>query len=311
MKVVHNVILNVLKPGWPPIIDLVQLDTGHQIDFGIVGMDVTDCTAQVWIVKPSGLKIYNSCSINGQRVTLEITNQMLAEAGKCTSQLKIKSEDGLVTPFDFILNVHRDISGDGLESSNEATAWEQMVEEAAGKVVNKLMPVVSTQDTDNGVKVTITADETSKSFIIEDGYTPIRGTDYWTEDDIAVINDKMQSLVIEESAKRGQLKPEFANSIDECTDTSKLYVLPDGYIYANRVFKNNNLLVLSEVSYKSRLQDDAEGIISSNEKKPCYGMDTCGIWKILCIICIISGRRRRVCGNKSIDIISISCTCSR
>lgn len=26
--------------------------------------------------------------------------------------------------------------------------------------------------------------------------------------------------------------PEFANSIDECTDKSKLYVLPDGYIYA-------------------------------------------------------------------------------
>ena len=29
-----------------------------------------------------------------------------------------------------------------------------------------------------------------------------------------------------------QIEPEFANSIEECTDTSKLYVLPDGYIYA-------------------------------------------------------------------------------
>lgn len=27
-------------------------------------------------------------------------------------------------------------------------------------------------------------------------------------------------------------QPEFANSVDECTDTSKLYVLPDGYLYA-------------------------------------------------------------------------------
>ena len=35
-----------------------------------------------------------------------------------------------------------------------------------------------------------------------------------------------------ELAKRGQLKPEFANDISECIDTSKLYVLPDGYIYA-------------------------------------------------------------------------------
>ena len=40
------------------------------------------------------------------------------------------------------------------------------------------------------------------------------------------------SELSEELAKRGQLKPEFANSVDECTDTAKLYVLPDGYIYA-------------------------------------------------------------------------------
>ena len=32
--------------------------------------------------------------------------------------------------------------------------------------------------------------------------------------------------------RMGQLKPEFANSVAECTDTTKLYVLPDGYIYA-------------------------------------------------------------------------------
>lgn len=31
------------------------------------------------------------------------------------------------------------------------------------------------------------------------------------------------------------LEPEFANSIEECTDTSKLYVLPDGYIYAYKL----------------------------------------------------------------------------
>lgn len=29
-----------------------------------------------------------------------------------------------------------------------------------------------------------------------------------------------------------QITPEFVNSIEECTDTSKVYVLPDGYIYA-------------------------------------------------------------------------------
>ena len=35
-----------------------------------------------------------------------------------------------------------------------------------------------------------------------------------------------------EIAKKLQLIPEFANNIEECTDTSKLYVLPDGYFWA-------------------------------------------------------------------------------
>lgn len=43
---------------------------------------------------------------------------------------------------------------------------------------------------------------------------------------------EISAYIASELAKRGQLKPEFANSVDECTDTTKLYVLPDGYIYA-------------------------------------------------------------------------------
>ena len=36
-------------------------------------------------------------------------------------------------------------------------------------------------------------------------------------------------------AQVNQMKPEFANSIEECVDTSKMYVLPDGYIYAYKL----------------------------------------------------------------------------
>ena len=46
------------------------------------------------------------------------------------------------------------------------------------------------------------------------------------------LKDELKEYIDRELAKRGQLKPEFANDISECTDTSKLYVLPDGYIYA-------------------------------------------------------------------------------
>lgn len=60
------------------------------------------------------------------------------------------------------------------------------------------------------------------------GYTPVRGEDYWTADD----QEEIQAFIVDELAKHGQLIPEFVESIEECTDTSKMYVLPDGYIYA-------------------------------------------------------------------------------
>jgi len=59
------------------------------------------------------------------------------------------------------------------------------------------------------------------------GRTPVRGVDYWTQEDQAA----MDAFIVAELAKRGQLKPEFANSTDDCADTSKLYVLPDNEIY--------------------------------------------------------------------------------
>lgn len=65
------------------------------------------------------------------------------------------------------------------------------------------------------------------------GYTPVKGTDYWTEQDQAQMQTQCNALLIEELAKRTQIMPEFVETIDQCTDVSKLYVLPDGYLYAN------------------------------------------------------------------------------
>ena len=66
----------------------------------------------------------------------------------------------------------------------------------------------------------------------DDGYTPIKGVDYWTEEDQEAILDQCEDWIADAMAQRAQIEPEFANSIEECLDTTKLYVLPDGYIYA-------------------------------------------------------------------------------
>lgn len=72
-----------------------------------------------------------------------------------------------------------------------------------------------------------------------DGYTPVRGSDYWTSEDRETIQAEVNAYVTEELAKRGQLRPELANSVEECTDTAKLYVLPDGYLWAYMLFAEN------------------------------------------------------------------------
>lgn len=71
-----------------------------------------------------------------------------------------------------------------------------------------------------------------------------------------------ETKLVEELAKRGQLKPEFANDISECTDTTKLYVLPDGYIYG---------YVYSEVAvggYTNVVGTDKDGFQTGYRMKP-------------------------------------------
>ena len=65
-----------------------------------------------------------------------------------------------------------------------------------------------------------------------DGYTPVLGIDYFTDEDKEQIQDDCDAYILAELEKRAQLKPEFANNINECEDITKLYVLPDGNIYA-------------------------------------------------------------------------------
>lgn len=46
-----------------------------------------------------------------------------------------------------------------------------------------------------------------------------------------VTEDELEAEITDLKAQGVQQTPLFANSIEECTDTTKMYVLPDGYIY--------------------------------------------------------------------------------
>jgi hypothetical protein len=116
--------------------------------------------------------------------------------------------------------------------------------DAGGSGEDGFSPIATVTQTEDGAVISITDKDGTTTATITNGrdgengvggYTPVKGVDYYTEADKA----EWEAFISDELAKRGQLKPEFAKSIDECTDTTKLYVLPDGYIYAY-IYRENS-----------------------------------------------------------------------
>ena len=101
-----------------------------------------------------------------------------------------------------------------------------------------------------GIKnIEVTEDEETKNLTIHQ----TNGKSFaFSVDKIDGITDEtmaeIENYVVSEVAKRSQLQPEFANSVDGCVDKTKMYVLPDGYIYAFM-----KTVTESTVSYTNKL----------------------------------------------------------
>ncbi len=77
-----------------------------------------------------------------------------------------------------------------------------------------------------------------------------------------------QRAVTEALAGIQQNGPDFANGIDECTDTSKFYLLPDGYLYAYmRSYRPlyTNLVDLDDPEWKNDHRINSSGATVSQE----------------------------------------------
>lgn len=115
----------------------------------------------------------------------------------------------------------------------------------------------------------------------DDGSWTVSYTDGSTEtvsnEAYIALTEQFNQLSLE-IADKEQLYPEFANSVEECTDTSKLYVLPDGYIYAYVLTETagkgyTNLVptstdtdgsIYNGTGYKENVRLSSSGGVSSN-----------------------------------------------
>ena len=143
------------------------------------------------------------------------------------------------------------------------------------------------------------ADRAEEAADMAANYVPKDGKDYIiTDADKAEIAETVKAQVpLVKSAEH----PNFVNSVDEMTDTSKVYVMPDGYFYGYRERKNYNLLKLSDVSYSSRLQNDVAGITSSTTANLVTGWIPVKYGKYYTPSILYNGSR--ICGTTAFSLV--------
>ncbi len=112
------------------------------------------------------------------------------------------------------------------------------------------------------------------------GYTPVRGKDYFTEEDqkklvSAIAADSTWVDTVKEAVKaevplvKTAQQPTFVSSVEEMTDPTKVYVMPDGYMYGYQKKENYNLLKTNgtgeeKMHFTSKLDNTSSEVIGSN-----------------------------------------------
>lgn len=117
----------------PPVVHLAQGTNAIPLVFQLADWTPpTGSSARIYVKKPSGMEVYNACSIEGAIVTAEITTQMTAEPGWAECQINISTPAGTVgNSFVFWLVVEETIiDGSAVQSTNEYTVLQGLINDA-------------------------------------------------------------------------------------------------------------------------------------------------------------------------------------
>ena len=136
--------INIASQAAPPIITAVQGDTGRSIEFTVADFTIPEgATATYYIQKPSGNAVYNTATISGNTVTVDLTAQSIAEYGDNFGQIRITKNGEIVTSFDFILLVKAFRGIDAIESTTEMNIFDQAVAAALEEIDGSLENIIA------------------------------------------------------------------------------------------------------------------------------------------------------------------------
>lgn len=118
-----------------PIVNLVQNDTGREIECNILDFDIpAGATSKLWLIKPSEKVASCNGTISGNVVTVALTDQVVAEKGMCVSQLKITKDGKTLSSFTMYFNFEEDASTNGIISQEEIKLVETFIAEQKKKL---------------------------------------------------------------------------------------------------------------------------------------------------------------------------------
>lgn len=118
-----------------PIVNLVQNDTGREIECNILDFDIpAGATSKLWMIKPSGKVASCDGTISGNMVTVALTDQVVAEDGMCVAQLKITKDGKTLSSFTMHFNFEEDASTNGIISQEEIKLVETFITEQKKKL---------------------------------------------------------------------------------------------------------------------------------------------------------------------------------
>ena len=125
----------------------MQGDSGNTVLLHIKDADLpAETTAKAYVEKPSRLAVYVSASVQGNDITFDLTNQMLAEAGTCRCQIHLENSGKVLTTFYIYIYVEERLGEGAPESENDVDVFNEAVadgiaaieaaaQEAAGSLI--------------------------------------------------------------------------------------------------------------------------------------------------------------------------------
>lgn len=133
MKIRTEVTVDLMQPDSLPVVKAKQGDSCREVAVTLKAnsaLIIPDAVPKVYIKKPDGTKIYNVCTMDGEKVIVPLRTQSLAVAGEAEAEIQIIDADGVLsTPIFRLLVYPTNIDNDAIESSDEFRALQQSFQE--------------------------------------------------------------------------------------------------------------------------------------------------------------------------------------